>query len=61
MAGALEYRTKMLGRPGVFKIETFVVIDETAPGIPQVEPDMRTQATQGSSDRKIVTHANRRS
>lgn len=60
MAGLIEYRAKALTRQNVHRIESYAILDETVPGIPQVEPDMKTQSTQGSGDRKLVTHSNRR-
>lgn len=62
MAGMIEYRAKALTRQHVYRIESYVLIDETVPGIPQTEPDMRTQSSRdGSSNRHVITHANRRS
>ena len=60
MAGLVEYRERMLRRPNVYKIESFMMIDETMPGIPQVETEMRTQASRNGVDRHVVSHQNGR-
>lgn len=60
MAGLVEYRAEMLRRPNVHKVESYVLIDETMPGIPQAEPEMRTQASRNGSGRHVVLHQNGR-
>lgn len=60
MAGLVDYRQKVLSKPNVYRIESYVLIDETCPTIPQVEPDMKTQSSRdGSSGRQVVIHQNR--
>lgn len=61
MAGLIECRAEMLRRPNVHLIETYVLVDETKPGLPQTEPESRTQASHGGDgSRVIVSHANGR-
>lgn len=60
LAGAIEYRTEALKRRGVFKVETWLCIDETTPHAEQTEPLRETQVSRGSNDRIHVKEVRRK-
>lgn len=54
LAGAFDYRDRALRRPNTYKVETYLLIDETTPNVEQKEPEREIRSSHAVSGAQIV-------